>query len=194
MTEPMGPRERKKLAAMGALREAAFELFARQGFEQTSVDDIAARAEVSRASFFRYFKAKEDVLNFDDEQRRAAFAEELRARGGEPVLAALKAAVKAHVAGMDEPTRARTVEYARLMTGSRTLLGQAYEIRSEWLRLVETHLRTRLADREDANLTAPLLAELTVSVLETAVRLVAADPGQDFDRIVDHGFDLIDYA
>src|SRR5438309_12059435 len=113
MTEPRGLRERKKLAAMGALRAAAFELFARQGFEQTSVDDIAARAEVSRASFFRYFNAKEDVLNFDDDQRREAFAAELAARADQPVLDALRGAVKAHVAGMDEPTRARTVEYAR---------------------------------------------------------------------------------
>jgi AcrR family transcriptional regulator len=159
------------------------------------VDDIAARAEVSRASFFRYFNAKEDVLTFDDAQRREAFAAELSRRGGEPVLAALRAAVKAHVNGMDEATKARTVEYAKLiMMGSRTLLGQACEIRIEWLRLVETHLRTRLADRAEADLTVPLLADLTVSVLETAMRLVSVHPARDFDRIVDHGFDLIDYA
>ncbi|EWM18285.1 TetR/AcrR family transcriptional regulator [Kutzneria sp. 744] len=195
MTDAMGLRERKKRAAMAVLREAAFELFARQGFEQTSVDDIAARAEVSRASFFRYFNAKEDVLTFDDAQRREAFAAELSRRGGEPVLAALRAAVKAHVNGMDEATKARTVEYAKLvMMGSRTLLGQAYEIRIEWLRLVETHLRTRLADRAETDLTVPLLADLAVSVLETAMRLVSVHPGQDFDRVVDHGFDLIDYA
>ena len=195
MTEPkpVGLRERKKLAAMGALREAAFDLFARQGFEQTSVDDIAARAEVSRASFFRYFNAKEDVLNFDDEQRREAFAAELAARGDEPVLAALAAAVKAHVAGMDEPTRARTIEYAKLMMGSRTLLGQAYEIRIKWLRMVETHLRTRLADRPDTRLVAPQLADLAVSVLETSMRLVSIDPELDFDEIVDRGFALLTY-
>ena len=194
MTQPLGLRERKKQAAMAALRAAAFELFARQGFEQTSVDDIAARAEVSRASFFRYFNAKEDVLNFDDRQRREVFAAELSERGGEPVLDGLKAAVKAHVRALDESTRARTVEYARLMTtGSRTLLGQAYESRIEWLRLVETHLRTRLADRADADVTAPLLADLTVSVLETAMRLVSVT-GEDFDRVVDRGFELIAYA
>ena len=196
VTEPKTPglRERKKLAAMRALREAAFELFARRGFEQTSVDDIAAQAEVSRASFFRYFNAKEDVLNFDDKQRREAFAAELTARAGEPVLAALRAAVKAHVAGMDEPTRARTIEYAKLMMmGSRTLLGQAYEIRIKWLRLVETHLRTRLADRPDVQLVAPQLADLAVSVLETSMRLVSLDPDRDFDELVDRGFALIAY-
>ncbi|MFC0440059.1 TetR/AcrR family transcriptional regulator [Kutzneria buriramensis] len=196
MTEPRTPglRERKKLAAMEALRHAAFELFARQGFEQTSVDDIAERAEVSRASFFRYFNAKEDVLNFDDDQRREAFGAELAARGDEPVLDALRAAVKAHVAGMDETTRARTVEYARLMMmGSRTLLGQAYEIRIKWLRLVETQLRERLAGRADVDLVAPQLADLAVSVLETSMRLVSLDTDRDFDEIVDRGFALLTF-
>jgi AcrR family transcriptional regulator len=194
MTEPRTPglRERKKLAAMEALRQAAFELFARQGFEQTSVDEIAERAEVSRASFFRYFNAKEDVLNFDDDRRREAFAAELAARGDEPVLDALRAAVKAHVAGLDETARARTVEYTRLMTmGSRTLLGQAYEIRLKWLRLVETRLRERLAGRADLDLVAPQLADLAVSVLETSLRLVSLDPDRDFDEIVDRGFALL---
>lgn len=195
MTEPKAPglRERKKLAAMGALREAAFELFAQHGFEQTSVDDIAARAGVSRASFFRYFNAKEDVLNFDNEQRREVFAAELAARAGEPVLTALTAAVKAHLAGMDEQTRTRAIEYIKLMSGSRTLLGQAYESRLTWQRLVETHLRTRLANRPDVDLVAAQLADLAVSVLETSMRLVSLDPSRDFDEIVDRGFALISY-
>lgn len=197
MTEPWAPglRERKKLAAMEALRQAAFELFARQGFEQTSVDDIAERAEVSRASFFRYFNAKEDVLDVDDDRQREAFAAELAARGDEPVLDALRAAVQAHFAGMDEITRARAVEYAKLLTmQSRTLLGQAYEIRTKWLRLVETWLRDRLAGRPDIDLVSPQLAEFAVSVLTTSVRLVRLDPELDFDEIVDRGFALLTFG
>ncbi|WP_425559008.1 helix-turn-helix domain-containing protein [Kutzneria kofuensis] len=62
------------------MREAAFELFARQGFEQTSVDDIAARAEVSRASFFRT-SSQGGRPQLRRRAAAAAFAEELRARG-----------------------------------------------------------------------------------------------------------------
>lgn len=45
-----------------ALVTAAVDLFIRQGYEGTSVDEIAAAAGVSRRTFFRYFPAKEEVL------------------------------------------------------------------------------------------------------------------------------------
>lgn len=44
------------------LEEAATELFFEQGYQHTSIDDIARRAGVSRATFFNYFPTKVDVL------------------------------------------------------------------------------------------------------------------------------------
>ncbi|HEX5812438.1 MAG TPA: TetR family transcriptional regulator, partial [Pseudonocardia sp.] len=41
-------------------------LFRDRGYAATTVDDIAAAAEVSRSTFFRYFPSKEDVVLFDD--------------------------------------------------------------------------------------------------------------------------------
>jgi len=46
----------------GEITAAAFDLFARQGFEATTVDEIATSAGLSRRSFFRYFPTKEEVL------------------------------------------------------------------------------------------------------------------------------------
>jgi AcrR family transcriptional regulator len=40
----------------------AVELFLRQGYDETTVDDICAAADISRSTFFRYFPAKEDAL------------------------------------------------------------------------------------------------------------------------------------
>ncbi|WP_329407687.1 TetR family transcriptional regulator [Nocardia vinacea] len=41
---------------------AAFELFARKGFDTTTVEDIEAAAEISKRSFFRYFESNNDVV------------------------------------------------------------------------------------------------------------------------------------
>lgn len=54
-------RERKKAQTRELLVQAATELFSKKGFEETTIDEIAAAADVSRRTFFRYFAAKELV-------------------------------------------------------------------------------------------------------------------------------------
>ncbi|MFD8340146.1 mycofactocin system transcriptional regulator [Streptomyces solisilvae] len=46
-----------------------FELFARQGFERTTVDDIASAADIGRRTFFRYFASKNDLVWGDFEEQ-----------------------------------------------------------------------------------------------------------------------------
>jgi AcrR family transcriptional regulator len=63
---PTGLRERKKQKTKAAIQRAALRLFKRQGYEETTVEQIAAAAEISESTFFNYFKEKEDVVIYDE--------------------------------------------------------------------------------------------------------------------------------
>ncbi len=60
-----GLRERKKLKTKEAIQREALRLFQEQGYEETTIDQIAAAAEISPSTFFNYFPSKEDVVLFD---------------------------------------------------------------------------------------------------------------------------------
>ena len=62
MSEDPGRREANKRATREALQAAADRLFAERGYEQTTVRDIAAAAQVTPRTFFRYFGGKEELI------------------------------------------------------------------------------------------------------------------------------------
>jgi len=59
-------RERKKLKTRIAIRNATYELIEEQGYDATTVEQIADRAEVSPSTVFRYFPTKEDIVLTDE--------------------------------------------------------------------------------------------------------------------------------
>ncbi|WSJ91142.1 TetR family transcriptional regulator [Streptomyces sp. NBC_01304] len=62
----MGLRERKKIATRVAIRRSTYRLIAEQGWDATTIEQIAAGAEVSPSTVFRYFPAKEDIVLTDE--------------------------------------------------------------------------------------------------------------------------------
>ena len=62
MADEMGLRDRKRQRTRQALISAAMRLFAEKGYEQTTVAEIAASAEVSTKTFFNHFASKDEVL------------------------------------------------------------------------------------------------------------------------------------
>jgi AcrR family transcriptional regulator len=129
--EVMGLRERKKAKTRATIRTEALRLFRRQGYHLTTVEQIAAAAEVSSATFFRYFPTKEDVVFHDD--FTLLTLQELKARPTclSPV-GAYRAAIAATFAAL---TPAERVAFAE----SSELAGIIPEVRSRALdRLAHT--------------------------------------------------------
>jgi AcrR family transcriptional regulator len=84
-----GLRERKKLQTRQAIQRAAYRLFADHGYDATPMDRIAAAAEVSLSTVFRYFPTKEDIVLTDEYD--ALIADTLRARPlNEPPITSLR--------------------------------------------------------------------------------------------------------
>ena len=89
---PDGLRERKKARTRASIREHALRLFRENGYQRTTVQDIAEAAEVSPSTFFRYFPTKEDVVLQDDMDVRMIEAFEQQPPGLGPVAAVRAAA------------------------------------------------------------------------------------------------------
>jgi AcrR family transcriptional regulator len=87
-----GLRERKKARTRASIREHALRLFRENGYQHTTVQDIAEAAEVSPSTFFRYFPTKEDVVLQDDMDTRLIEALEQQPPELGPVAAARAAA------------------------------------------------------------------------------------------------------
>jgi AcrR family transcriptional regulator len=94
-------RERKKARTRASLREHALRLFREQGYTATTVEQIAAAAEVSPSTFFRYFPTKEDVVLQDDLDVRMVEAFE-RQPPELNMIAAIRAASREAIASYDE--------------------------------------------------------------------------------------------
>jgi AcrR family transcriptional regulator len=110
---PVGLRERKKARTRAAIREHALRLFREQGYYATTIEQIADAAEVSPATFFRYFPTKEDVVLQDDFDVISLAALEAQPAGLGPI-AAFRAASTATLAALTEEDLARFRETTEL--------------------------------------------------------------------------------
>jgi len=91
--QSVGLRERKKARTRAAIQDAALRLYLKQGYDATTVEQIADAAEVSPSTFFRYFPTKAETVLYDrlDPVFLAAFVEQPAELGP---AAALRAAMR----------------------------------------------------------------------------------------------------
>ncbi len=104
-----GLRERKKRKTRESIQREAMRLFQKQGYEETTIEQIAAAVEVSPSTFFNYFPTKEDVVLYDAYDPMIAAL-----LSGRPADEPLSAAVRAVLESMaDVFDRDREVILAR---------------------------------------------------------------------------------
>lgn len=109
---PPGLRQRKRQQTRERLTRVAMALFLERGFEATTLDEIAAAADISRRSFFHYFDSKEDVVFAWHEEITAVLVAAIAARpASESMLTAAENAMTAF-ARQIEPAEA--IAMARL--------------------------------------------------------------------------------
>jgi len=137
-----GLRERKKQQTRADIQREALRLIAERGYESTTCEQIAAAAEVSAATLFRYFPTKEDIVLQDGYDPVIAAAVVARP-GAEPPLVAVRQGFADALAevflGDVEPIRQRTA----LILSVPALRGRAREQNAS---LVD-HLQRALAER-----------------------------------------------
>lgn len=139
---PMGLRERKKLKTRVAIRQATYRLIAEQGYDATTIEQIAEAAEVSPSTVFRYFATKEDIVLTDEYDPVMEAA--LRSRpADEPPLVSLRLmmieSLTALIATENEELRQRT----RLMVEVPAIRARMTETMSDTAKI----LAKVLADR-----------------------------------------------
>ncbi|MFE6625262.1 TetR/AcrR family transcriptional regulator [Streptomyces sp. NPDC008086] len=104
----LGLRERKKIKTRTAIREATYALIKEQGYDATTIEQIAERAEVSPSTVFRYFPTKEDIVLTDELD--PILLEELRRRpADEPWMESLRFVMRLAIIGAlrEEPEALR---------------------------------------------------------------------------------------
>jgi len=164
----LGLRERKKAAVRAALVRRSLDLFEQYGYENVTVEEIADAAGVSRATFFRYFEFKCDVLFFDEADATTALVDLVAHRTDtEQTLAALTeplVQLAKRFAGSPEARRRSQLIFSARSLESRSL--QTRRVISHALAIqLASERRSRTASFDEL-----LLADLAVACYLAAVR------------------------
>ncbi|MFD9795738.1 TetR/AcrR family transcriptional regulator [Streptomyces sp. NPDC059070] len=190
MQPQLGLRERKKLKTRVAIRRATYRLIAAQGYEATTVEQIAEAAEVSPSTVFRYFPTKEDIVLTDEYD--PIMVAELRARpADEPPLESLRQVlVKA--------TRLALEHEAEEMTQRTTLLARVPALRARMMqsmaltsRLLCAVLAERTGHEEDELEVRVFAMSILGALYETTVYWAERDHKDDLVDLVDRSLNTI---
>jgi AcrR family transcriptional regulator len=182
-TRPAGDRspplrERKKLRTRHALADAALHMFAEQGFDATTLEELADQAEVSKSTFFRFFPAKEAAAIEAEAELWSAYLAALADRElSGAILDEQHQTLAAAVTSLDPSWDERFLATRRLIAAEPALLRYVEHYRAGIKDQVIACLAVKLQlDAEDLRLR--VLAELATTAFSLAGRQWVRDGGR----------------
>lgn len=188
----MSIRDRTREAVRAELARIVLDVFLKRGYAAVTVDDAAREAGISRATFFRYFGSKEDVVVASVEGTRIDYLEALKElpegnqlSGWRLVRTAIEPVV---LAATSEPDALRA--RLRLIAGEPALKRRLLERRSENREALIAALDEHLGD----SFSARVLATAGLAAVDLAWEDWAPGDGADFRAVIDGIFECLEGA
>ncbi|HEX6467675.1 MAG TPA: TetR family transcriptional regulator [Streptosporangiaceae bacterium] len=184
-------RERKKLKTRRAIQDHALRLFAEQGYDATTVEQIADAAEISPSTFFRYFPTKEDCVLSDEYD--PVMAEVFRAQPPEMgVIDALRVMYRELLAGMYIGDRDRILTRSRLVLSVPALRARTFDLMRQESATAFSELAAERAGVPIDDPRVRVLTWATTAAIEAAVTTWAESDGAlDLPKLVDEALAFI---
>jgi AcrR family transcriptional regulator len=187
--QPVGLRERKKLATRQALAIAAMRLAVQHGVENVLVEDIAEAAGVSARTFNNYFSSKYEAicsLGFDRAIRVGAALRERPA--GEDLWQAIEAAVMSEYGAADQPLDPEWMAGIRVVTSTPALRGEYLKVQHMIQYSLAEAIAIRLGGAAAGSMFPRILAASVTGVVQVVTeRWVTSDPPVALAQLVRRG-------
>lgn len=189
----LGLRERKKIKTRTAIREATYALIKEQGYDATTIEQIADRAEVSPSTVSRYFPTKEDIVLSDEYD--PLVVEELRSRPADESWPAslryvMHTAVDALLAEDPEAVRVR----AHLARQAPAVRSRIYESTSQTARLLSGALAERFGLDPDGLEVRVYATSLIGGLMEATLYWGESGCEGDLRDLVDRALDVLEHG
>ncbi|MFL6113768.1 MAG: TetR/AcrR family transcriptional regulator [Catenulispora sp.] len=177
MPTPTGLRERKKAQTRAAIQRQALHLFEQDGYDTTTMEQIAAAADVSPSTLYRYFPTKEDLILTDDYDPLLATA--FRAQPPDlPILTAFRAAVHETLTSVPPEEQTEMVTRVRLSYAIPEVRARALDHLFTTADTIAELFAERL-HRSPDELEVRVLAGTVIGAIMAAQQRVLFDPSVD---------------
>ena len=193
-SDPLPVRERTRRAVRDELSQLAKELFVEKGYDETTIDDLAAAAGMSRRTFFRYFASKEELIVGKYEILGEQLAEDVAARpADEPLWTSLRQAFGRIVEyAENDAHKAESVALENIVRDHPALNASYLDRVSRMQELVLDQVRIRTGQQDLTDPRTPAIVGAAFSCLIAAwATWLAPNQTQPFGDLLDQAMNAI---